>query len=319
MTASTSSRWMRPPPMLPISPSSHRTNRIATIVQSMGRSSQRPDVAALLDSKSKRRARRCGRDLLRPQGRGSGSSDRRARPCRFCSAGPPHCGPSLDNGCMGSLRRDAPTAAALIPPRPTVPRLRAAAAGCRACDLWECGTQTVFGEGPASARVLFVGEQPGHEEDLAGRPFVGPAGRLLDQALAEAGIDRREVYVTNAVKHFKWEPRGKKRIHVRPNAQEIRACRPWLEAEIAVLRPEVLVLLGATAAQALLGGTFRVSRQRGQLVTSPLAPAVIATVHPSSILRAPDEAARRAERELFVRDLRAVAAAPERAGAPAAR
>ncbi|MCA1610181.1 MAG: UdgX family uracil-DNA binding protein [Thermoanaerobaculia bacterium] len=196
------------------------------------------------------------------------------------------------------------TAAPLIPPRPTLPKLREAAAACRACDLWRRGTQTVFGEGGRSARLVLVGEQPGDREDLEGRPFVGPSGQLLDAALGEAGIDRKLAYVTNAVKHFKWEPRGKKRIHQKPNAVEIAACRPWLDAELAVLRPEVLVCLGATAAQALLGRTFRVTKSRGALIPSPLAPHVIATVHPSSILRAPDEAARRREREMFVRDLR---------------
>ena len=216
-------------------------------------------------------------------------------------------------------RNAPPTAAPLIPPHPTVPRLRAAAADCRACHLWKLGTQTVFGEGITGARVMFVGEQPGHEEDLAGRPFVGPAGRLLEAALEEAGIDRTEAYVTNVVKHFKWVPRGKKRIHAKPDAGEIRACRPWLDAEIAVVKPQVLVPLGATAAQALLGSGFRVSRQRGQLVPSPLAPAVIATVHPSSILRAPDDETRRRERALFVQDLRAVAAVLEKHAALSAR
>jgi uracil-DNA glycosylase len=216
-------------------------------------------------------------------------------------------------------RRPASTATPLIPPRPTLASLRAAAAGCRACDLWKRGTQTVFGEGPADARVMFVGEQPGNEEDLAGRPFVGPAGRLLEAALAEAGIDRADAYLTNVVKHFKWVPRGKKRIHEKPDAGEIRACRPWLEAEIEVVKPQVLVLLGATAAQALLGSSFRVSRQRGQLVPSTLAPAVIATVHPSSILRAPDDETRRRERALFVDDLRAVAKVLERQPALTAR
>ncbi|MDQ2869590.1 MAG: UdgX family uracil-DNA binding protein [Acidobacteriota bacterium] len=196
------------------------------------------------------------------------------------------------------------SAAPLIPPRPTLPKLREAAAVCRACDLWRRGTQTVFGEGGRSSRLVLVGEQPGDREDLEGRPFVGPSGQLLDEALDEAGIDRKLAYVTNAVKHFKWEPRGKKRIHQKPNAVEIAACRPWLDAELVVLRPDVLVCLGATAAQALLGRTFRVTKSRGALIPSPLAPHVIATVHPSSILRAPDEAARRREREMFVRDLR---------------
>lgn len=166
---------------------------------------------------------------------------------------------------------------------------------------------------------MFVGEQPGNEEDLTGQPFVGPAGKLLDKALEEAGIERSEVYVTNVVKHFKWEPRGKRRIHAKPNSQEIRACRPWLEAEIAQVRPAVMVLLGATAAQALLGGSFRVSRQRGQVLSAPFARAVIATVHPSSILRAPDDETRRRERALFVRDLRTAAEVLERQGALAAR
>jgi DNA polymerase len=201
------------------------------------------------------------------------------------------------------------TAAPLVPERPTLPSLRAAAGGCRACPLWERGTQTVFGEGPQLAEVMLVGEQPGNEEDLAGQPFVGPAGRLLDRALEAAGIDRRTVYVTNAVKHFKWEPRGKRRIHQKPNAREIRACRPWLEAEIAVVRPRALVCLGATAAQALLGRTFRVTEHRGELVASPLAPLVMATVHPSSILRAPDDADRRAELARLVEDLAGLEAA----------
>jgi uracil-DNA glycosylase family protein len=200
----------------------------------------------------------------------------------------------------------AESAAPLIPPKPTLPRLREAAAGCKACDLWERGTQTVFGAGARPARAMFVGEQPGNEEDLAGQPFVGPAGRLLDKALAEAGIDRGQSYVTNVVKHFKWEPRGKRRIHAKPNAQEIRACRPWLDAEITVVKPDVIVCLGATAAQSLLGSSFRVSQRRGEVVPSPLGK-VIATVHPSSILRAPDEETRRLETRRFVDDLKKVA------------
>jgi DNA polymerase len=187
--------------------------------------------------------------------------------------------------------------------------VRAVAAGCKACDLYKRGTQTVFGEGPKRAEIMLVGEQPGDAEDLAGHPFVGPAGKLLDRALAEAGIDRNVVYVTNVVKHFKWEPRGKRRIHAKPNAGEISACRPWLETEIALLRPRVLICLGATAAQALLGKTFRVSKQRGEFVESSLAPLVTATVHPSSILRAPDDEARRAEMGQFVADLKRVASA----------
>ena len=201
------------------------------------------------------------------------------------------------------------TAAPLIPPRPSLRSLREAAAGCTACDLYKRGTQTVFGEGARKAAAMFVGEQPGNEEDLSGRPFVGPAGRLLDRALEEAGIDRETAYVTNVVKHFKWEPRGKRRIHARPDALEITACRPWLEAEIAVVQPRVLVCLGATAAQALLGASFRVTKRRGEFVASPLAPRVTATVHPSSILRAPDDEARRLETARFVADLRKVAAA----------
>jgi len=199
------------------------------------------------------------------------------------------------------------SAAPLVPRKPTLPKLRQAAAGCRACDLWKRGTQTVFGEGSSRTRVMFVGEQPGDREDLEGRPFVGPAGRILDAALEKAGIDRRAVYVTNVVKHFKWEPRGKRRIHQKPNSVEIGACRPWLDAEIALVQPEVLVCLGATAAQALLGRSFRVSRQRGEFVASSLAPRVLATVHPSSILRAPDDETRRAETEKFVADLKRVA------------
>jgi DNA polymerase len=202
------------------------------------------------------------------------------------------------------VKKSDKSAMPLIPEKPTLPSLREAARDCKACDLWKTGTQTVFGEGVRGARIVFVGEQPGHEEDLSGKPFVGPAGRLLDQALEAAGIDRSETYVTNVVKHFKWEPRGKRRIHAKPNAKEIAACRPWLEAEISLLRPEVIVCLGATAAQALLGKQFRVSRQRGEFVKSPLAPRVMATVHPSSILRAPDEEARRVERQRFIEDLK---------------
>jgi len=198
------------------------------------------------------------------------------------------------------------TAAPLVPDRPTLKKLREAAAGCKACPLWETGTQTVFGEGSANAEIVFVGEQPGDEEDKTGRPFVGPAGRLLDQALDEAGIDRRLAYVTNVVKHFKWQPRGKRRIHQKPNAAEIAACHPWLEAELAVLKPKVLVCLGATAAQALLGRQFRVSKDRGVPVESDLAPVVMATVHPSSVLRSDD---REQELALLVEDLRQVAKA----------
>jgi DNA polymerase len=209
----------------------------------------------------------------------------------------------------GAPRRGAlgPPVPDLLPDRPSLPKVREAARGCRACDLYRTGTQTVFGEGPSKADVLLVGEQPGDAEDLAGHPFVGPAGKLLDRALDEAGLDRRRLYVTNVVKHFKWEPRGKRRIHAKPNSAEIAACRPWLETEIALVKPRVLVCLGATAAQALLGSGFKVTRQRGTFVPSPLAPRVIATVHPSSILRAPDEDTRRAEMTRFIADLAIVA------------
>jgi uracil-DNA glycosylase len=201
------------------------------------------------------------------------------------------------------------SAAAFLPDRLNLSSLREAAAGCTACPLHLTGTQTVFGEGPARARLVLVGEQPGDREDLEGRPFVGPAGRLLDEALEEAGIDRASTYLTNVVKHFKWQARGKRRIHQKPNAMEIAACRPWLDAELTVIRAEALVCLGATAAQALLGRQFRVTRDRGRLLDSELAPVTLATVHPSSILRAPDEEARTKERGLFVEDLRVAAAA----------
>jgi DNA polymerase len=195
----------------------------------------------------------------------------------------------------------------LLPKQLTLPALKEAAADCRACDLWEKGTQTVFGDGRTRSKVMFVGEQPGNEEDLTGKPFVGPAGRLFDSALEEAGIDREQTYVTNVVKHFKWEPRGKRRIHKKPNAQEISACRPWLEAEIALVKPKMIVALGATAAQALLGPTFRVTQQRGQFIDSTLAPYLMATVHPSSILRAPDDETRHLEYRRFVDDLKKLA------------
>ncbi|HLK53767.1 MAG TPA: UdgX family uracil-DNA binding protein [Candidatus Angelobacter sp.] len=200
------------------------------------------------------------------------------------------------------------SAAPPIPDKPTLPALRNAAAGCKACDLWKLGTQTVFGEGSPTARVMMVGEQPGDKEDLQGRPFVGPAGIVLDKALVAAGIERKDVYVTNIVKHFKWEPRGKRRLHKKPNALEISACRPWLEAEIKAVKPEVVVLLGATAAQGVLGNQFRVTKQRGQWVQSSIAPLVMATVHPSSILRAPDDDSRHEEMRKFVADLKRVAA-----------
>jgi uracil-DNA glycosylase len=200
------------------------------------------------------------------------------------------------------------SAAVYVPADPTLESLREAAAGCRACPLWETGTQTVFGEGPADASVMFVGEQPGDQEDKQGRPFVGPAGRVLDDALARAGIPRDETYVTNAVKHFKWVARGKRRIHAKPTWTEQVACRPWVEAEIALVRPRVLVCLGATAAQSLLGKQFRVTRERGTWVDSDLAERVTATIHPSSILRQQDEESRRREMDAFVDDLEMVAA-----------
>ena len=184
---------------------------------------------------------------------------------------------------------------------------RTAAAGCRACELWRNATQTVFGEGSERAEVMMVGEQPGDREDIEGRPFVGPAGRVLDTALEDVGIDRDLVYVTNVVKHFKWRPRGKRRIHQKPSAEEIRACLPWLDSELALVKPRVLVCLGSVAAQALLGREFRVTRERGRFVESSLAERVMATVHPSSILRAGDEEARRTAMADFVHDLRVVA------------
>jgi uracil-DNA glycosylase len=208
----------------------------------------------------------------------------------------------------GRTRREQETTAApLVPNRPTIGKLQQAARGCQACPLWKTGTQTVFGEGSRHAKVIFVGEQPGNDEDLAGKPFVGPAGKLLDKALVEAGIAREDVYVTNTVKHFKWEPKGKRRIHKKPNSREIAACRPWLDAEIAVLKPEVIVCLGATAAQAIIGKDFKVTQRRGELIESPLAKNVVATVHPSSILRAPDEETRHAEYARFVEDLQKIA------------
>lgn len=202
------------------------------------------------------------------------------------------------------------TATSFLPDTLTLPNLKAAASRCRGCDLWARATQTVFGEGARHASVMLVGEQPGDKEDLAGHPFVGPAGRILDEALAAAGIERSEVYVTNAVKHFNWEPeeRGKRRIHKKPRYSEIQACRPWLDAEIAVTKPPVIICLGATAAQALLGRQFSVTRQRGQFVPSNLAPFVMGTVHPSSILRAPDENSRREQKQAFIRDLALAAA-----------
>jgi uracil-DNA glycosylase len=202
--------------------------------------------------------------------------------------------------------RATTSAANFLPKELSLPALREAAAGCKGCHLWKLGTQTVFGEGPESAGVMFVGEQPGDQEDRAGKPFVGPAGRLLDKALAEAGIDRSATYMTNAVKHFKWQERGKRRIHQKPTWAEITACRPWLEAELAVVHPRVLVLLGATAAQSLLGREFRVTQNRRTLVESSLAEAVTATIHPSAILRGEPEQ-KETEFAEFADDLRFVA------------
>jgi uracil-DNA glycosylase family protein len=207
------------------------------------------------------------------------------------------------------------TAADLIPPTAGLDELRAIAAGCQACDLYRDATQTVFGRGPVPAAVMLVGEQPGDREDVEGEPFVGPAGALLDRALTEAGIDRDQAYVTNSVKHFKWRPAGKRRLHQKPNAAEVRACRPWVEREIDLVAPRVVVCLGATAAQALLGPAFRVTRDRGRFVEWDREPLALATVHPSSILRAPDERARREQLAGFVADL-AVAAGAARQARP---
>jgi len=205
-------------------------------------------------------------------------------------------------------KKRQPTAEPFVPKVLALSTLREAASGCRGCDLWKRGTQTVFGEGYPRARVMMVGEQPGDKEDLVGRPFVGPAGGVLDKALAAAGINRDEVYVTNIVKHFKWEPRGKRRIHKKPSAIEIRACRPWLNAEIRVIKPEVVVLLGATAAQGIMGSSFRLTQHRGEWLQSEIAPWVTATVHPSAVLRAPDDDSRREEMRKFIEDLKNVAA-----------
>jgi uracil-DNA glycosylase family protein len=198
------------------------------------------------------------------------------------------------------------SAADFLPKRTTVPALRKAAAGCRGCDLYKDATQTVFGEGPEDARIVMVGEQPGDREDVAGRPFVGPAGALLDRAIEEAGLVRDDIYFTNVVKHFKHVMRGKRRIHKKPDLEEVRACIPWLEAELARIEPKVLILLGATAAQAILGRSFRVTQHRGEFVDSPLAPLVTATVHPSSILRSRTDEERRSAFDGFVQDLRRI-------------
>lgn len=199
------------------------------------------------------------------------------------------------------------SAADFLPKRLTLPASKKAVQGCKGCDLYKNATQAVFGEGPADAEVMFVGEQPGDQEDLAGKPFVGPAGKLLNDALIEAGVDRETVYVTNAVKHFKWTPRGKRRLHGKPSSREMAACRPWLETEVELVQPSIIVCLGATAAQSLLGASFRITRQRGQLISSDWAERTLATWHPSAILRAPDEELRHAMREQFLNDLKLVA------------
>ena len=208
-----------------------------------------------------------------------------------------------------SKRNSQMTAAPFVPLHKSLPRLRQAAAGCKGCDLWKRGTQTVFGEGGTHSRIMLIGEQPGDREDRTGRPFVGPAGSLLDEALVQADIDRKDVYVTNAVKHFSWEPdeRGKRRIHKKPRASEINACRPWLDAEISVIKPVIVVCMGATAAQALFGKDFSVTRQRGNFLETALAPHAMATIHPSAILRARDSETRHQQMRSFVEDLKKVA------------
>ncbi len=204
------------------------------------------------------------------------------------------------------MRAEQPTAAPFVSPQPTLTTLQISSRRCEGCHLFQHATQTVFGEGPATARIIMIGEQPGDQEDLQGRPFVGPAGKLLDKALEDAEIDRRIVYVTNAVKHFKFEPRGKRRIHQKPNGIEINACKPWLEAELDVIRPDVVVCLGATAAQAMLGPKFRVTKDRGTFFPHERAKWLMATIHPSALLRMPEPEKRHAEFELFVRDLKQI-------------
>jgi uracil-DNA glycosylase len=199
-----------------------------------------------------------------------------------------------------------------LPERRSLTALRKAAAGCRGCDLYEDATQTVFGEGAAKARVVLVGETPGDQEDRQGKPFVGPAGRELDRALERAGIDRKEAYVTNAVKHFRFQERGKRRIHQKPDGRHIKACRPWLDAELGLLKPEALIVMGATAAQALLGASFKVTKERGKLIETELAPIVVATIHPSAILRERDDDARHLQREAFTSDIQVAAEALRR-------
>ncbi len=205
-----------------------------------------------------------------------------------------------------ATRLKHPSAYEFIPPKPTLTKLWQAAQDCRACELYKLGTQAVLGEGPRQAAALFIGEQPGDQEDLTGRPFVGPAGRVLDEALAEVGIPRKEVFVTNAVKHFKWEPRGKRRIHQKPTLGEVKACRPWLETELALVKPQGIVCLGATAAQSLLGPQFRITRDHGQFFDSEWASWITATIHPSAILRMPDREKQEEARASFLDDLRKV-------------
>jgi uracil-DNA glycosylase family protein len=217
---------------------------------------------------------------------------------------------SMVSGAAGTS--PSVSAATYLPEKLSLPQLREAVQGCRGCDLYRNATQAVFGEGARHAEVMFVGEQPGDKEDLAGTPFVGPAGQLLDRALEEAGIDRSQTYVTNAVKHFKWQARGKRRIHQKPSWSESKACRPWLEAELELVQPMVVVALGATAAQSLLGRDFRLTKHRGELLESDIAEHVTATVHPSAILRQQDENSRREEFAAFVEDLRSAARAARR-------
>ena len=204
------------------------------------------------------------------------------------------------------LSAKLPGAAEFIPPHKTLRALQHAVQECRGCDLYRYATQAVLGEGPLSSRIMMVGEQPGNEEDIQGHPFVGPSGKLLDRALADAGIERREVYVSNAVKHFKFEERGKRRIHKKPAVSEIKACRPWLEAEVTLIKPEVIVCLGATATQAILGPAYRLTKERGNFIAHAWAPHVTATIHPSAVLRAPDSAQRHREYRSFVEDLKKV-------------
>ena len=224
------------------------------------------------------------------------------------TAEPPSAAAAASRGSPDDANPGGQRSAALFVPDSTSLRTLAAAAHeCRGCDLYRTATQVVFGAGPKTARIMFVGEQPGDQEDREGAPFVGPAGALLDKALADAGILRTDVYVTNAVKHFKWEPRGKRRIHKKPRVSEIKACRPWLEAELRAVHPVVLVCLGASAAQSVLGPQFKLMQHRGKLLTSTLAAQVIATIHPSAVLRAPDSEGRRAAFEMLVSDLKVVA------------